>query len=705
MTSYLALSAESLTWIPEGRSITRNHEEAKSASPISPCVRPMTHVDGSVPLPFWWFSSPQGLGLSWRDTLDRAEIEVKTNQTLGYLNDGNTCFANSVLQMLNYVPTLFHLSHGLSHTRSCPKRDENLFCGCCLWEKHLVKSWGNAETVENLFKHLPSHSSSRGSHVPILLKSLRKSHELKACRMRPGAQHCAHEFFLALMRYINRNEIPRDLESAYLRGALCEHESSTTLYSQAMTHPKIMRKVCLNCKHVTADITWNYDITIMPNELRHTIELSLSKAFEGGLLGDGALCKCDGCHRKDVKKSTTSLIGRLPPVLPICLQRTHMSNHRLKKNEIHVTIQETLDMRPYCIPSDSSKFHAEDYLYDLSSFVRHSGGPNGGHYIAYGHNGYGKWFRCDDSLVTPVDKCEALSEANRGAFILCYSKKTPVQTISLEDPGWLPLKKAGQMKAEEALKNVAKGILFGNDPSRVVNGRGLLGLTNLLPPPTAVMLYSDILPFLLGRAQTLLNAPCLDLDRSEPTPPDGFGFKVRFLEAEEDTHWVAEALTPTGRYIADSSSIMFTNQDPEGILTKSADMGEEEKEENNKPVQRISNIVLLSKKHKKRNAKKARLMRAPKIGIFREAHSGLRNLSKGGWSDSDEDRTINISSDISKSMKRKLHFRDEHDLQLDRGKVKKPLRQSSNSFAVKTRGRRLIGTGEIDFSHRTFKKK
>jgi ubiquitin C-terminal hydrolase len=119
------------------------------------------------------------------------------------------------------------------------------------------------------------------------------------------------------------------------------------------------------------------------DDLTSIIQLEQDDAYECG--------KCK-CRNKSLRRCT---FWRLPPILVISLKR-HIyqqvrGRHVYLKDKRHVTIPETLDMKPYT----SS---LRDTQYELYATGNHHGTPQGGHYYAQIKKN-GKWYRVDDDKI------------------------------------------------------------------------------------------------------------------------------------------------------------------------------------------------------------------------------------------------------------------------------------------------------------------
>lgn len=103
--------------------------------------------------------------------------------------------------------------------------------------------------------------------------------------------------------------------------------------------------------------------------------------------------KCGG-KKTDSRKGLE--IGKLPPVLTLCLYRFELDYETWQRKKLN-------DKFEYPLELDMSKFMSadamsmtndpEDFKYELKSIVIHRGGAYGGHYYAYIKDdlGEGNW--------------------------------------------------------------------------------------------------------------------------------------------------------------------------------------------------------------------------------------------------------------------------------------------------------------------------
>ena len=85
---------------------------------------------------------------------DNNQLEIKTQWEKmykvgsGFQNVGNTCFLNSVLQMLAYTPPFANYLLNGVHSSKCKKQNGSQFCALCSFEKIVKRAFGGKNVTE-----------------------------------------------------------------------------------------------------------------------------------------------------------------------------------------------------------------------------------------------------------------------------------------------------------------------------------------------------------------------------------------------------------------------------------------------------------------------------------------------------------------------------------------------------------------------------
>uniref|UniRef100_A0A3B4WRY6 Ubiquitin carboxyl-terminal hydrolase n=1 Tax=Seriola lalandi dorsalis TaxID=1841481 RepID=A0A3B4WRY6_SERLL len=207
-------------------------------------------------------------------------------------------------------------------------------------------------------------------------------------------------------------------------------------------HGQLLSQVtCLACDHRSNTVEPFWDLSLEFPERYHSnsresaaqaschLTEMLAKFTETEAL-EGNIYACDQCNsarRRTSSKPVTLteaqkklMVHKLPQVLRLHLKRFRWSgrNHR-EKIGVHVSFDQLLNMEPYCCREPSPKGH---FLYELSAVVMHHGkGFGSGHYTAYCYNTEGGfWVHCNDSKL---NVCSVDEVCRAQAYILFYTQQ------------------------------------------------------------------------------------------------------------------------------------------------------------------------------------------------------------------------------------------------------------------------------------------
>nr|XP_008537128.1 PREDICTED: ubiquitin carboxyl-terminal hydrolase 49 [Equus przewalskii] len=262
-------------------------------------------------------------------------------------------------------------------------------------------------------------------------------------------QQDAQEFLCELL-----HKVQQELESEGTTHRILIPFSQRKLTKQVLKvvntifHGQLLSQVtCISCNYKSNTIEPFWDLSLEFPERYHCIEKGfiplnqteclltemLAKFTETEAL-EGRIYACDQCNSKRRKSNPKPLvlsearkqlmIYRLPQVLRLHLKRFRWSgrNHR-EKIGVHVVFDQVLTMEPYCCRDMLSSLDKETFAYDLSAVVMHHGkGFGSGHYTAYCYNTEGGFWVHCND--SKLNVCSVEEVCKTQAYILFYTQRT-----------------------------------------------------------------------------------------------------------------------------------------------------------------------------------------------------------------------------------------------------------------------------------------
>ncbi|KAG5835573.1 hypothetical protein ANANG_G00245440 [Anguilla anguilla] len=269
-------------------------------------------------------------------------------------------------------------------------------------------------------------------------------------------QQDAQEFLCELL-----DKVQQELESEGSKRKIVIPISQRKLSKQVLKvlntifHGQLLSQVtCLSCDYKSNTVEPFWDLSLEFPERYHSMDKGagspasqrscsltemLAKFTETEAL-EGRIYACNHCNRKRRKTSHKPLvltearkqllIYRLPQVLRLHLKRFRWSgrNHR-EKIGVHVAFDQVLHIEPYCCADSLSSLQREGSTYDLSAVVMHHGkGFGSGHYTAYCYNTEGGfWVHCNDS---ELNVCSVEEVCSTQAYILFYTQRSAEASVA-----------------------------------------------------------------------------------------------------------------------------------------------------------------------------------------------------------------------------------------------------------------------------------
>lgn len=305
----------------------------------------------------------------------------------GLTNVGNTCYLNSILQVLCHVPPFVQYLLSGHHSSQCQMD----VCVFCKMEKHAEQCYpADGNRPVRSFKPL---------QIVSVLKLISK-------RFQPYRQEDAHEFLRCLLGEMQRSCIyaHKDLDFA--------SQETTVIYKIFGGYLRQEVK-CLKCNDISDTYPVYLDLSL--DLMGASIEEALAMYVRTEMLTQSNRYKCEKCGiLVDFQKQST--IYSLPPILTLHLKRFSF-NKALKMSKItrHIRYGETLELEPYMYEKKEKSL-----LYNLIGVVVHSGNDTRcGHYYSFCKSSNGTWTHFNDEFVSTVSLQTVLKQQ---AYILIYTR-------------------------------------------------------------------------------------------------------------------------------------------------------------------------------------------------------------------------------------------------------------------------------------------
>ena len=289
----------------------------------------------------------------------------------GLLNQGATCYMNSLLQSLYHIPAFRSLIYQMDSRNPDKTDDQNV----CL---NLQRLFGMMQLYGQTCETCDLTKSFGWGDADAFM------------------QHDVQEFCRVLL-----DNLEMKMKKTPLEGRIAR------LFSG-----KCSRYVrCVNVEYESRHEDVFYDLSLDVSEEASYLEHSFEKYVEQERLEGNNQYNAEGFGLQDAVMGVE--FTALPLILHLHLRRfqyDYTTNRMIKINSLFA----------FPVEIDLEKFMAKDadrsvpYLYELVGVLVHWGGPTSGHYYAYLRAGEQlKWYKFDDSHVTLATEKEAI-EGNFG---------------------------------------------------------------------------------------------------------------------------------------------------------------------------------------------------------------------------------------------------------------------------------------------------
>jgi ubiquitin C-terminal hydrolase len=313
----------------------------------------------------------------------------------GIYNDGNTCYLNSVIQVLRNTPFIRHLKYLPNNT-----------------------------VISAVVSALHGLTDDKQMVMAIRTLAAKQGHPQFAGSQQNDASELTY-FLLDQLHQAYRH-LPASVE---IRGtptnerdqmAVSVYSTLKHLYekerSPIMEHCYGMHvSVLTNANNGTKSLTPEpYMIQHLPIPSAKPV-LSLTDCLSLFLTPETVSID-NNQHQKQLH------IWSIPPIWSVCFSRFSGSNSGIKnvrvsdKNNQLITYPDRISLAPYVVG-----YNPQQYRYRLYAVINHTGNTGGGHYYAFILNrNANRWFACNDQAVSPISAEQALNHQN--AYCLFYER-------------------------------------------------------------------------------------------------------------------------------------------------------------------------------------------------------------------------------------------------------------------------------------------
>ena len=330
----------------------------------------------------------------------------KYGKYTGLQNLGNTCYLNSITQLLFMIPE-FRFSILSIDDRKEKEKGE------------YIDDDNMLHQLQKLYTYLLL-SSDRFITPQEFFLSIKDS---KKNILRTNEQKDSQEFF--------------SMFCSQLETHLKDIPGQKFLLKNLFGGFKINIKKCNDCNDVTKNYEEIKDISLDIKNLKN-LEESLDKFISEEQIED---YKCDKCNKK-VTVSKHNLLSHLPNYLEIELKRM-VKNLQLDKDikiNSRFEFPLTLNMKKYCYNNiKENKDNDINYEYNLKAINVHIGNTEGGHFVSIIKDENGKWYEFDDKIIREFDinnlgeECFGGEGKYKTAYLLFYEKVNKQPIIKVLD--------------------------------------------------------------------------------------------------------------------------------------------------------------------------------------------------------------------------------------------------------------------------------
>jgi ubiquitin C-terminal hydrolase len=418
-------------------------------------------TDGELNLPQGGLCDERKVLQAHKWNLDKHDFSKRVSPK-GFVNMGNTCFLNSTLQCLAYLPPLCQSLMALPEAHDIGK---NGMMGKTSHGKKMTLM------LRSLFRQVHGANGSNFTGNALAPKSIVRAvpslgsvGNRNGYKFRPGRQEDAHEFLVHLLDAMNDGELKESGMNPHASGwrdrmPIARLDETTFIHRIFGGYLRSQVR-CTSCGHCSNTYDPFLDLSLeVSRKSCHSISNAILEFTRKETLDSENRWKCSGC-KKRVCASKQLTVFRPPLTLCVQLKRFTFGGsgfgfggghgHKHYSGGFGGGQGGKKISKPIEFPADLKLplSDARSCEYALTGIIIHVGGSaSSGHYTAYvkkpSTNGGSQWFHMDDSFVESVSERTVLKQ--RDAYVLFYCRKE----VKVEFPG-PPLRSS--MSAEEAKK-------------------------------------------------------------------------------------------------------------------------------------------------------------------------------------------------------------------------------------------------------------
>lgn len=388
---------------------------------------------------------------------------MSVSGTVGLHNLGNTCYMNSVIQMLvhskvirNYLMNnefINSILENITKINNITNDEINKRCRETITlqlSKLCSAIWNNTNNIAPLeFKHIVglknemfAGNEQNDSHelLNYILDAIHEETKKKVDIAYERLPQEYHEICIVRNKFNkqldeNNNKERRMIICQDFNKYKLEHQKEILIYlsiyyltnyiksNYSIVSQNILGtfNTCTTCTECS-NKSYRFDVYTtlslpIPNKPNVDIYDCFDLMIADNVLKDNNMYECSNCNHKTISVQKTKL-WMVPEILFIIFKRFSYDKNRMTKNNVNITYPiKNLQITKYI-----NEYNQKNFVYDLKSVVHHYGNYDGGHYISFcATDDYTTWNRFDDSRISLVKSVEEFMTSN--SYILMYERR------------------------------------------------------------------------------------------------------------------------------------------------------------------------------------------------------------------------------------------------------------------------------------------